>query len=508
MGKRKKKTKKITKPEKQNKLFSNRTFLYLCLFLIFVLFLFLRLRFVTSPILDFHWQRQLDTAQIARNFYDEGMNIFYPRVDWRGNTPGFVETNFPFYPYLVAILYHLFGVHEIIGRIVSILFAVGTFIYLYRLARKITDKNTALFAVTLFAFAPLGVYFTRTFQPESTYLFFATASLYHYYIFLESKVNKHAVLSGVFLALAALIKIPILLVLFFPFLTFGLQKRRLSMFKDFRIWLIAAAGAIPALLWLIHSGNLYSMTELSFSRWLMRRESFFNLSSFLRAEYWNIVLKQRFLQDITIIGVIFAGLGIILSAVKKEWRPIFWWNFGFFIFFFFFMRANYAHHYYQLIGLPAVSIAFSLPFGFALEKINPSSIYKIVVIFTLIVVLAATGTYFYYQISKNWYLRIDSIIPVRDVADNLQKITPPGTPVAVANDPSTGGVLYFSKRKGWRLSSIPTPNSIKDLKKKGAEYLCIVKYSENPRRDMETLKAISTQYKAVYNGEYSIIFDI
>ena len=32
--------------------------------------------------------RECDEAGIARNYYQEGMNIFYPKVDWRGDTPG------------------------------------------------------------------------------------------------------------------------------------------------------------------------------------------------------------------------------------------------------------------------------------------------------------------------------------------------------------------------------------------------------------------------------------
>lgn len=44
------------------------------------------------------------------------MNILYPKVDWRGNSPGYAEAEFQLYNFLVAILYSLFGLYEWLGR--------------------------------------------------------------------------------------------------------------------------------------------------------------------------------------------------------------------------------------------------------------------------------------------------------------------------------------------------------------------------------------------------------
>jgi hypothetical protein len=35
--------------------------------------------------------RECDYAAVARNFYREGMDILYPRIDWRGDGPGYAE---------------------------------------------------------------------------------------------------------------------------------------------------------------------------------------------------------------------------------------------------------------------------------------------------------------------------------------------------------------------------------------------------------------------------------
>jgi len=56
----------------------------LALFLILALGLALRLFHVTAPFLDAHAWRQLDTAAMARNFYDGPFFPLDPRVDWGG----------------------------------------------------------------------------------------------------------------------------------------------------------------------------------------------------------------------------------------------------------------------------------------------------------------------------------------------------------------------------------------------------------------------------------------
>src|SRR5215831_11038196 len=71
------------------------------------------------PLVDFHAIRQCDTAAIARNLFRNGMNLFWPQVDWAGTEPGYVGTEFPLYQGIVALLYNLFGLHESLGRGIS-----------------------------------------------------------------------------------------------------------------------------------------------------------------------------------------------------------------------------------------------------------------------------------------------------------------------------------------------------------------------------------------------------
>ena len=44
-----------------------------------------------------HVWRQCNTMAVARNFYEEGMDILRPRVDRRGSTDGVTGMQFPSY---------------------------------------------------------------------------------------------------------------------------------------------------------------------------------------------------------------------------------------------------------------------------------------------------------------------------------------------------------------------------------------------------------------------------
>ena len=59
----------------------------------------------TDAITD-DWQgwRQADTAQIARNLVDEEADPLRPRIAWRGDGPGYVETELQLYPAIVAAI--------------------------------------------------------------------------------------------------------------------------------------------------------------------------------------------------------------------------------------------------------------------------------------------------------------------------------------------------------------------------------------------------------------------
>src|SRR5206468_4578663 len=81
-----------------------------------------RLILIDQPYIDRWSWRQSDVAAIARNFEENGFHFTRPQIDWAGDAPGYVGTEFPILPFVAAICYKFAGVHEWIGRLQAVIF--------------------------------------------------------------------------------------------------------------------------------------------------------------------------------------------------------------------------------------------------------------------------------------------------------------------------------------------------------------------------------------------------
>jgi len=139
----------------------------------------LRLRGIHDPILDHPGWRQGDTAAIARNFATLDLNPFHPQTDYDGPPPNYVELELQIVPFLAALLYKLFGVHEVFGRLISIAFSLGTIGVTGAFARwMFASRLAGVTAAIAFAIYPGTVYYGRTFMPDTTMTFFLTAAVF------------------------------------------------------------------------------------------------------------------------------------------------------------------------------------------------------------------------------------------------------------------------------------------------------------------------------------------
>src|SRR5579872_7533482 len=121
------------------------------LLLIVVLGLLLRLYGLHNPILDHPGWRQGDEAAIARNFYELQNNIFYPQVDYDGPPPNYVELELQIVPFLAAQAYRVFGVHEVIGRLLVIAFSLATIPLIALVGAQLYGPRAGLMAALIFA---------------------------------------------------------------------------------------------------------------------------------------------------------------------------------------------------------------------------------------------------------------------------------------------------------------------------------------------------------------------
>lgn len=210
----------------------------------------LRIMTVTRPLnhqLANGW-READYVQIARNFDREGMNIMYPRIDWRGDTPGFVEMELPLMPWLAATGYRLFGYHEQFLRVISAGLSLIAMLLFYALARDALPRVGALIAFAAFAFNPLIIRLSGSMQPEPFMIACLTLVAYHAYRFDRKGQTKSLLLAAAATALAGLAKAPGLYVgailAYVCLCRFGWR----AVIKPI-VWISAAIAIVPVYLW-------------------------------------------------------------------------------------------------------------------------------------------------------------------------------------------------------------------------------------------------------------------
>ncbi|WP_433290593.1 ArnT family glycosyltransferase [Pseudonocardia sp. CA-142604] len=150
--------------------------------------------------------RQSDTATIARNFAANGMNIFFPQINWGGAGPGYVESEFQLLPWLTAVLYLVFGEHVALGRLVSLgfmLVAAGAF---WGLARRLLPATAARWALAAFFLSPAFMRWGTAFMPEATVLAFYMLALLGFCRWLREDRVIFLVWAAAATSMAALVK--------------------------------------------------------------------------------------------------------------------------------------------------------------------------------------------------------------------------------------------------------------------------------------------------------------
>ena len=331
-----------------------------------------RLYHFHSAIDDHHVWRQTDTAAISRNFFEEDFNILHPRIDWRGNTTGEVECEFPLYQWLVAGFYKITGnVQEEAGRGLSIISFIVTLVLLYRLSREYFGKLSASLSVIILSFLPMAIFFTRAFMPESMMLMGTLGTLYYYKKYIELNSTRCLLMSIMFGMIAFSVKIPSLYI-GIPMMAIALDKDGFKTFKRIGNWVYAVLTLLPTAGWYLHSHNLYKKTGLTFGIWDIGHDKWGNLNIWTGAELYKTLLGRMWGSLFTSTGFILLVSSIFIlffSRKIKEKKIMLWWLFSLTIYFMLIARGNLIHDYYQLpFILPA-----SILVGFGLSELSTSN---------------------------------------------------------------------------------------------------------------------------------------
>jgi len=333
-----------------------------------ILFIFLagaliRLGDAFRPVNQASW-READLGAVSRNYARESMNFFYPRIDWRGNGEGFVEMEFPLYPYLTALSYELFGIHDLFGRLWSFLFSVLTLFVFYKLAGLYLEKTNLVLAFAFFTFNPLFIELSTAIQPESLMFLFYTAGVWFFLRWLETDSGRDFWPAAVLTALMILAKATAAHIgAFFAVLLF--QKYGLKTFKQARVWLFAVLSLLPALLWYLHAKGLWRTYGNSLG---VSNEYHWAGPDLFTNPYF---IKGILFNELTLVFALFGGVAALFAVWKgfgeKGVRQALCWLASVFLMYIVIARtsADDWAGYYHIFSLPPAALLF----GFGIKKL-------------------------------------------------------------------------------------------------------------------------------------------
>jgi hypothetical protein len=206
--------------------------------------------------LDLPSWHEFDDAAIARNFYREPSTILYPRIDWRKDGPGFVESEFPLYPWLLSRAYQLWRVNIIYGRILNLGAMLATLFCFTLLARSLLPESGAIVAVLVFAVNRIVNFVATALQPEALMFLFYVVAAYSFLSWRSGRSWTAYVCTILALSLAILEKSPAAhLGIFFLMVLLAEEGWKFVTFPA--NWALAFTSLLAPALWYAHAYRLW-----------------------------------------------------------------------------------------------------------------------------------------------------------------------------------------------------------------------------------------------------------
>jgi hypothetical protein len=215
------------------------------------------LRWRRAPEITADWNgwRQADTQAIARNLAFRDPNLFYPRIDWGGDGPGYVESELQLYPALYAPVLRLAGERELPGQLLSLASILIAAWVAFAALRARFGAAAALAALALLLGGHGAVHLGTSIQPDALGFALFVGGFVTFLRFVETERRGSLLAAGALTALAGLVKPTLLQLGLVQAALVAFARPRLFRRRD--LWLVWAAvlAVVVAFLW--HASRLH-----------------------------------------------------------------------------------------------------------------------------------------------------------------------------------------------------------------------------------------------------------
>ncbi len=432
---------------------------YLILLFILIIAFSLRVYKINNPLADWESSQQVNTAAVARNFVDNGLDLFHPKADDLSNLQSGIENpngyrmaEFPIYSAIFASFYKYLPLLslEAYGRLTTALFSLIIIFTIYFLLLKENTRFSAVIGALVYSVFPYFVFFSRVILPETTAVGLIFLSLFFLYLFLKGK-NKtlgiiNLIISATLFSLGLLTKTTVIFYLIAAVYLFY-KKYGFALYKKILPYVFVAIAFIPWLTWKYYFQSYPAGIPLS--TWLISTRWFKDLQTIFFYRINNLILGG-YLSVLFILGVLSKNKRYLFSSMLVSSL----------LYLFIFLGGNVRYGYYQTIILPSLVIFVALGTNFFYKNYKsfifpPLTAFIVVLIFISSFIASYSAVQNYYNYSSD-LVSISNVI--KDLTYKNDKIIT-----------ETGGdatLLYLADRSG-------SPTIFKDLselKKDGYSY--------------------------------------
>ncbi|MDY6933297.1 MAG: glycosyltransferase family 39 protein [Spirochaetota bacterium] len=426
-----------------------------CLIIVYFL---LHIPHFILPLSGGHRWRQTTTASVSRNYVNESLYFFHPRIDVRGDKTGIAGMEFPFYNYLVSIIYQLLGSTWVgFGKSLSFVFAILSLLLLSKIVgyhenNSYVDRTSLniFFVIISGLLSPYLFRFSSRFMPETLALFFSLLGFYYYYLYINDKSLRYYIVCWFCLTLGTLIR---------PyFIFFGLPI--LSRFLFFKgdpirirllIGLLGFLILIPFYIWYYqyvpYLNNRYGIVYFNLGVYNYRDNLLLYLNPFMWMGLLNTIMKyytEYVLFPFAIIGI-YKYFRASYSSVNKKLefflKPVSQLLFVGILTLLLLpsiIGEYYILHYYYLAAIFPI---FTIGIGYSLQLINIRYPIGYRVILSVISVIIFVSFFHTFRLDKDLIL-LKRILP--EIEQNSKE-----SDLFVVDDAGSSTYLFFINRKGW-----------------------------------------------------------
>ena len=422
-----------------------------------------------------HMWAMCDRGSIARNYAQEDMNLFLPRVHETKEGEGITGLEFPIMNYGAAIFYKIFGFSEFWYRLLMfIVYACGLYASYLITGFFLNNNSYRYLSVFLFSITPILTYYAANFIPDTASFGFMMIAWYFFFSYFKHPSTKRFLFFTLFVSLAVLIKltsaIGVIIMMGLIIWSYIRKKKfELTNLKFSRPLVLLACFIVLGLTygWYTYAKYLNDTHGLTvFLMKSMRPESWEAINNVAKHinEIWVQFYFPKAFYYLFLVTICFIVYQI--RKVNEQLILIFiGYLFGVLSFVYMMFVQFGDHDYYIITLLPLLFFMFLLAFN-SLEKLKVGSkfnsgIILVLIAFLLFGVKFNRGHQEFRMDEHCWLYDWSRYKDYQSVEPYVKELGLKSTDKVIAIlDYSPNIALYFLNLKGWSVADIANDESI------------------------------------------------